>query len=96
MSRAAARTGLTIWYELLDQNRLYRLLTEIAMDGPPLWQHRVKGKAGAVLAMIANESGVTAIEYTLIAALIAMAFVALITQIGDFVSAPFQTIAGKL
>jgi Flp pilus assembly pilin Flp len=66
------------------------------MGGPPLWQHRIKGKAGTVLALTADESGVTAIEYTLIAALIAMAFVALITQIGDFVSAPFQTIAGKL
>jgi Flp pilus assembly pilin Flp len=66
------------------------------MGGAPLWQHRIKDKAGAVLALIANERGVTAIEYTLIAALIAMAFVALITQIGDFVSAPFQTIAGKL
>ena len=66
------------------------------MGGPPLWQHRIKGTAGAVLALIANESGVTAIEYTLIAALIAMAFVALITQIGDFVSTPFETIANQL
>ena len=66
------------------------------MGGPPLSHHRVQGKAGAVLGLIADESGVTAIEYTLIAALIAMAFVVLITQIGDFVSTPFQTIAGKL
>jgi pilus assembly protein Flp/PilA len=66
------------------------------MGAPPLWQNRIKGKAGAALVMIGDESGVTAIEYTLIAALIAMAFVALITQIGDFVSTPFQTIAGKL
>ena len=66
------------------------------MSGPPLRQHRIKAKAGAVLALTADERGVTAIEYTLIAALIAMAFVALITQIGDFVSAPFETIAGKL
>jgi Flp pilus assembly pilin Flp len=66
------------------------------MGGPPLWQHRIKGKAGAVLALTADESGVTAIEYTLIAALIAMAFVALITQIGDFVSTPFETIANQL
>jgi Flp pilus assembly pilin Flp len=69
---------------------------EIAMRGPPLSQRRIKGKAGAVLALTADQSGVTAIEYTLIAALIAMAFVALITQIGDFVSTPFETIAGKL
>jgi Flp pilus assembly pilin Flp len=66
------------------------------MGGPPLSQRRIQGKAGAVLGLIADESGVTAIEYTLIAALIAMAFVILITQIGDFVSTPFQTIAGKL
>jgi Flp pilus assembly pilin Flp len=92
---AAARAGLTVWYELLDQNRLYRLLTEIAMGGPPLSQHWIK-KAGTVRGLMADESGVTAIEYTLIAALIAMAFVAIITQIGDFVSTPFQTIAGKL
>jgi Flp pilus assembly pilin Flp len=66
------------------------------MGGSPLSQHHIKSKAVAVLGLIANESGVTAIEYTLIAALIAMAFVALITQIGDFVSTPFQTIASKL
>lgn len=66
------------------------------MDGPPLSQHRIKGKAGPVLGLLADESGVTAIEYTLIAVLVAMAFVILITSIGDFVSTPFQTIAGKL
>ena len=66
------------------------------MGGAPLWQHRIWGKAGAVFGLTADERGVTAIEYTLIAALIAMAFVVLITQIGDFVSAPFETIAGKL
>jgi Flp pilus assembly pilin Flp len=66
------------------------------MGGPPLSQHRIRGRAGAVLGLIADRSGVTAIEYTLIAALIAMAFVSLITAIGDFVSTPFETIAGKL
>ena len=66
------------------------------MGAPPLSQHRIKGRAGAVIGLIADENGVTAIEYTLIAALIAMAFVSLITAIGDFVSTPFETIAGKL
>ena len=66
------------------------------MSGPPLSQHQIQRKAGTVLGVIADQSGVTAIEYTLIAALIAMAFVALISQIGDFVSIPFQTIAGQL
>jgi Flp pilus assembly pilin Flp len=46
--------------------------------------------------LIGDARGVTAIEYTLIAALIAMAFVALITQIGDFVSIPFETLASQL
>jgi Flp pilus assembly pilin Flp len=66
------------------------------MGGPPLPQHRTNGKVGAVLGLIADESGATAIEYTLIAVLVVMAFVILITQIGDFVSTPFQTVAGKL
>lgn len=66
------------------------------MGGPPLWLRRIEGRAGATLGLTADERGVTAIEYTLIAALIAMAFVALITQIGDFVSTPFETIANKL
>jgi Flp pilus assembly pilin Flp len=50
----------------------------------------------AFFRLTGDDCGVTAIEYTLIAALIAMAFVALITQIGDFVSTPFETVAGKL
>lgn len=66
------------------------------MGGPPLRQHRIKGRAGAALGLAADERGVTAIEYALLVALIAMAFVALITQIGDFVSTPFETIAGQL
>ena len=66
------------------------------MGGPPLSQHWIKGKAGTVLGLIANETGATSIEYTLIAVLIVMALVTLITAIGDFVSTPFQTIAGKL
>ena len=40
--------------------------------------------------------GVTAIEYTLIAALIAVAAVVLIAEIGGDVAAPFNTIAGNL
>jgi pilus assembly protein Flp/PilA len=41
-------------------------------------------------------SGVTAIEYTLIAALIAVAAVLVLIQIGADVAAPFNTIAGNL
>jgi Flp pilus assembly pilin Flp len=48
------------------------------------------------LRLIEDDRGVTAIEYALITALIAMAFVALVTQIGDFVSTPFEQIASYL
>ena len=54
------------------------------------------GGGTALLRVIEDARGVTAIEYTLIAALIAMAFVALVTQIGDFVSIPFETVAAQL
>jgi Flp pilus assembly pilin Flp len=66
------------------------------MGGPPLPQRRIQGKTGAVLRLIADQSGATAIEYTLITVLVVMALVTLITAIGDFVSTPFETIAGKL
>jgi Flp pilus assembly pilin Flp len=46
--------------------------------------------------LIEHDCGATAIEYTLIAALIAVAAVILIIQIGADVSAPFNTIAGNL
>ena len=53
-------------------------------------------KARPIFRLIEDTRGVTAIEYTLIAALIAVAFVLLIAQIGDFVSVPFQTVASYL
>ena len=51
---------------------------------------------GTVIRFVHDERGADLIEYALIAALIAMAFVALITQIGDFVSIPFDTLASQL
>ncbi len=65
----------------------------------PLSQRSIETARGAIAAAIKsamNDQGATAIEYTLIIALIVMALVLLIAQIGDFVSAPFQTVAGKL
>jgi Flp pilus assembly pilin Flp len=65
----------------------------------PLSQHSIKMARAAVTAAIKsamNDRGATAIEYTLIISLIVMALVLLIAQIGDFVSTPFQTVAGKL
>ena len=46
--------------------------------------------------LIRDESGVTAIEYALIAALIAVAAIAAFTLVGTNLSTPFSTIAAKL
>jgi pilus assembly protein Flp/PilA len=46
--------------------------------------------------LIRDESGVTAIEYALIAALIAVAAIAAFTLVGTNLSTTFSTIAGKL
>ncbi len=46
--------------------------------------------------LIRDESGVTAIEYALIAALIAVAAIAAFTLVGNNLSTTFSTIAGKL
>jgi pilus assembly protein Flp/PilA len=46
--------------------------------------------------LIRNESGVTAIEYALIAALIAVAAIAAFTLVGTNLSTVFSTIAGQV
>jgi pilus assembly protein Flp/PilA len=46
--------------------------------------------------LIKNDSGVTAIEYALIAALIAVAAIAAFTLVGTNLSNTFTTIANKL
>lgn len=45
---------------------------------------------------VKNESGATAIEYGLIAALIAVAIIAAVTLVGGNLSATFNTIATEL
>jgi Flp pilus assembly pilin Flp len=62
----------------------------------PALSHWWIRKARVALRLIADHRGATAIEYTLIIALIVMAVVFLIGQIGDFVSSPFETVAAKL
>ena len=46
--------------------------------------------------LVKDESGVTAIEYALIAALIAVAAIASFSLVGTRLSTTFSTIAGKL
>jgi pilus assembly protein Flp/PilA len=49
-----------------------------------------------VALLLKDESGVTAIEYSLIAALIAVAAIGSFSLIGTGISTTFSTIAGKL
>jgi pilus assembly protein Flp/PilA len=53
-------------------------------------------KVKFVTLLLKNESGVTAIEYSLIAALIAVAAIGSFTLMGTDISTTFSTIAGKL
>jgi pilus assembly protein Flp/PilA len=46
--------------------------------------------------LLKDESGVTAIEYSLIAALIAVAAIGSFSLIGTDISTTFSTVAGKL
>ena len=46
--------------------------------------------------LIQDEAGVTAIEYGLIAALIALAAIVAMTSLGTSLSSTFNTVAGKL
>jgi pilus assembly protein Flp/PilA len=59
--------------------------------------HPRRSRVRTVLSnLIRDESGVTAIEYALIAALIAVAAIAAFTLVGTNLSTTFSTIAGKL
>ena len=53
-------------------------------------------KVKFVTLLLKNESGVTAIEYSLIAALVAVAAIGSFTLMGTDISTTFSTIAGKL
>ena len=50
----------------------------------------------ALTFLLKDERGVTAIEYSLIAALIAVAAISSFTLIGTDLSSTFSTVAGKL
>jgi pilus assembly protein Flp/PilA len=50
----------------------------------------------AVRRIVKSESGVTAIEYGLIAALIAVAIITAVTLVGGNLTNTFNTVAGKL
>jgi pilus assembly protein Flp/PilA len=50
----------------------------------------------SILKLLRNEDGATAIEYGLIAALIAVAAVTVMGTVGTNLSSTFNTIAGKL
>jgi len=52
--------------------------------------------AASVRALLCDQSGVTAIEYGLIAALIAVAAVTVMGTVGTNLSTTFNTIAGDL
>jgi pilus assembly protein Flp/PilA len=52
--------------------------------------------ASAVKAFVADENGVTAIEYGLIAALVGVAIVVAVKALGVQISATFDTVVTKL
>lgn len=58
-------------------------------------QHLAAGTR-AVVALLRDQSGVTAIEYGLIAALIAVAAVTVMGTVGTNLSSTFNTVAGDL
>jgi pilus assembly protein Flp/PilA len=62
---------------------------------PGRQEHGAVG-TGAIFRLIADESGVTAIEYAVIAGLIALAVVLGAGQVGTWIVVPFSKIASGL
>jgi pilus assembly protein Flp/PilA len=59
-------------------------------------EQHLAASARAVRALLRDQSGVTAIEYGLIAALIAVAAVTVMGTVGTNLSTTFNTVAGAL
>jgi pilus assembly protein Flp/PilA len=56
----------------------------------------LKSMRGILKTFVANESGATAIEYALMSSLIALALVAVLTNLGKGLSTEFSEISGVL
>lgn len=63
--------------------------------GLGLWS-KINLKAEVVYRLIEDRRGVTAVEYALIAALIAVAAIAAFTLVGTRLSTTFSSVGGKL
>ena len=76
---------------------IYRCLNSPVQFAGDCLAHLRRIRLRTVLSnLIRDESGVTAIEYALIAALIAVAAIAAFTLVGTNLSTTFSTIAAKL
>ena len=75
---------------------IYLCLKVLAQSGITLLNPRRSRLRTLLSNLIRDESGVTAIEYALIAALIAVAAIAAFTLVGTNLSTTFSTIAAKL
>jgi pilus assembly protein Flp/PilA len=78
------------------QNNASDRLSEFGVVPIHSWEFVMKTFKSAVQAFIADEDGVTAIEYGLIAALIGVAMVTAATNLGHKISDAFVYVAGKL
>jgi pilus assembly protein Flp/PilA len=77
------RPGLRVWQEFEGM-----LHGSAAIGGPGMFATLIK--------LFKNEDGATAIEYGLIAALIAVAAVTVLGTVGTRLTSTFQTVADKL
>ncbi|HEX3884920.1 MAG TPA: Flp family type IVb pilin [Stellaceae bacterium] len=66
------------------------------MRVPPSIKKHLNASVRPVVALLRDQSGVTAIEYGLIAALIAVAAVTVMGTVGTNLSSTFSTVAGDL
>jgi pilus assembly protein Flp/PilA len=94
-SRRRCRTGINLeFYSVKDQFAADINFSRLASPLSKLVHQEIE--MTVLASLLKDESGVTAIEYTLIAALIAVAAVGSFTLIGTDLSSTFGTIAGKL
>jgi pilus assembly protein Flp/PilA len=75
--------------------RIHALFARYRLNGLALPQ-RIDLRMNALLKLLRNEDGATAIEYGLIAALIVVSAVTVMGTVGTNLSSVFNTVAGNL
>jgi len=96
LSATLGITGLARTHDFFLWNAGINSLASFSMDIRNISSHRRTGMFATLITLWKNEDGATAIEYGLIAALIAVAAISAMQLVGTSLTSTFNNVASKL